>query len=311
MDEMNETQSGVEKTVAAPVADTEATLLGAAIVCPVCNTENSPGEKYCGECGFLLSSTPGEAVPAVEEGEQARLVDPAGQREYLLHPGENSVGRESTDVLLGDSTVSRRHALLVLDSGKCWIEDLGSANGTFVAGKQIQQGERMELADGTELKFGSAIFSVKLPAVEGEAIEAAEEEAPAEAPAAEVEAIEQAAPEVSPVARLVSTTDPGRDFAVVPGPNTIGRGAGNSIVLGDDPYVSSSHAELIADDSGLWLVDVGSTNGTVLNGTKIAPNERVAVNLGDEIAIGQSTFRLEAPVEASEPQAGDESAAAD
>jgi len=108
---------------------------------------------------------------------------------------------------------------------------------------------------------------------------------------------------VSPVARLVSA-DPGREFAVMPGSNTIGRRAGNSIVLSDDPYVSGSHAEIIADEGGFWLVDVGSTNGTILNGSSITPNERVAVNLGDEIVVGQSTFRLEAPVEAS--QTGDE-----
>ena len=287
--EMNE--SNLKKTVVAQSPGADATLLGATIVCPVCSTENAPTEKYCGECGFLLSSTPGEAVPAAEESEQPRLVDAAGQREHLLHQGENTVGRENTDVLLADPTVSRRHALLILDSGKCRVEDLGSTNGTYVAGKQIQQGERVELVDGAELKFGSVVLFLKLPASAGEAVEAAEEEAPAESPA-EVEEAEPAAPEVSPVARLVSA-DPGREFAVMPGSNTIGRRAGNSIVLSDDPYVSGSHAEIIADEGGFWLVDVGSTNSTILNGTKIEPDAKMALNDDDEIVFGQTTLRFQ------------------
>jgi len=313
----------LERTVAVSANGAEATLLGTTVTCPVCGTENAPNEKYCGECGFLLSSTPGEAAPVVEASEQARLVDVSGQREYPLHEGENTVGREATDILLGDPSVSRRHALIILDAGKCSIEDVGSTNGTYVGGKQIQAGERVELADGVELKFGSAVVLLKMPpapeAAEpseaGEAVEAPAEEIAVEEVESEAEEVAEVAgvpeteepeeavtPEVAPVARLVSTTDPSREFAVVSGSNTIGRGAGNDIVLSDDPYVSGSHAELIADERGFWLMDVGSTNGTTLNGSRIEANSRMALSDGDEIVFGQTTVRLEIPgQEADEP----------
>ena len=327
MNDMNaEAQaSDPEKTMVATAINGEATILGQTVRCPVCSTENAPNEKYCGECGFLLSSTPGEAVETMETGESPVLVDVSSQREFVLRQGENSIGREGTDVLLSDATVSRRHALLILEEDGCWVEDLGSTNGTYVAGKQIESGERVQASDGTELKFGSVVLSLRLPSV-GEAEPS--EESPGEPVASQdVDASEETADvdtevvpgevegvsEESPVARLVSAPDPDRTFPITWGTNTVGRRAGNAVALSDDAYVSGSHAELIADERGFWLVDVGSTNGTSLNGTRVSPNTRMILNDGDEIVFGQSAVKFEIPpVETSEEEeSGEESEASD
>ena len=307
MEDMDKTQLTPDKTMVAPAVDANATLLGTTVTCPVCKTENAPNEKYCGDCGFLLSSTPGEEVAVVEPAEQPRLIDNRQQTEYVLRAGENTVGRENTDVLLADPTVSRRHALIVMDAGKCWVQDVGSTNGTYVNGQQIHVGETVELPDGGEVKFGSVVLSMKLPIVEteapAEAEEAAAEEetsetsevvevAEAELPEEVVEAEEETPVEARPPARLISA-DASREHAVVMGTNIIGRRAGNDIVLTDDPYVSGSHAELVADERGFWLTDVGSTNGTTLNGTRIAPDNKMALNDGDEIVFGQTALRFE------------------
>lgn len=307
----------LDKTVVAEAVNPDATLLGTTITCPVCATENAPNEKYCGECGFLLSSTPGETVEAVPAVEQPRLVDSTGLREHLLRLGENTVGREGTDVLLVDSTVSRRHAMIILEDAKAWLEDLGSTNGTFVEGKQIQPGERVELADGTDLKFGSAILTLKLPVISDQEEEIAEQETAEEqesAPRAEVEAepIEaaeaeeepeiEAATEVKPAARLISA-DLSVEFAIVPGENTVGRREGNDIVISADPYVSGSHAVITADGQGFWLTDLGSTNGTSLNGAPLAPDAKMALTDGDDITMGKSGFKFAvAEVEADLPE---------
>ena len=157
-----------EKTAVSPAAGAEATILGTTIECPVCRTENAPNEKYCGECGFLLSSTPGKAAPPVETEEFPRLVAPSGGREYLLHEGENTVGREASDILLDDPAVSRRHARIVLENGKCTVEDFGSTNGTYAGGKQISAGAPSPLTDGMELKFGSVSLILRLPETLGQ-----------------------------------------------------------------------------------------------------------------------------------------------
>ena len=64
------------------------------------------------------------------------------------------VGRSrDCDLVLRDPTVSGRHARLVWKNGKILVEDLGSANGTFVDGKRI---ERQLVRPGDELRFGRA-----------------------------------------------------------------------------------------------------------------------------------------------------------
>ena len=68
---------------------------------------------------------------------------------------------------------------------------------------------------------------------------------------------------------------------------TIGRGVGNTCVLKDPTrVVSTKHAEIYAK-GGIWsLCDVGSTNGTLLNGARIASNREHVLHDGDRIAVG-------------------------
>lgn len=316
MDNLAATQqiSTIDKTML--TSSPNATIMGAPVKCPVCGTENAPSEQYCGNCGFLLASTP-ETEVAVASGNEARLTDASGEREYFLKEGENTVGRENTDVLLNDGTVSRRHAIITLEGGKCSVQDLGSTNGTFVAGQQIRGEEKAELADGGEVKFGSAVLRLKLPeASETPSAEPVTEvndvtEAPtseaqasepnsntwdipaAAAPQAPVETADQQIEGPTPVASLVSTTDPSKVFPVLEGLNTIGRRSDNSIVITGDSYISGAHAELVADERGFWLLDVGSTNGTVLNGARITPNSRMALDTGDDIVFGQTAVKFQ------------------
>ena len=69
---------------------------------------------------------------------------------------------------------------------------------------------------------------------------------------------------------------------------TIGRSRDNSIVL-DDMLVSRRHVVITADDEGLLLRDVGSRNGTFVNGRRV---EQIHLHEGDRIGIGASTFEV-------------------
>jgi len=77
------------------------------------------------------------------------------------------------------------------------------------------------------------------------------------------------------------------------------------VVLRDDPYVSGTHAQIIAEDDVFRLTDLGSTNGTFLNGQRLNPNEPVVLQAGDEITLGGLTYRFEprAAAEAEEEEA--------
>lgn len=72
--------------------------------------------------------------------------------------------------------------------------------------------------------------------------------------------------------------------------SSVGRDAGNDIVLNDDA-ASAKHAIVSFADGQWWLEDAGSTNGTVLNGSRIWDRERF--HYGDEVAVGRIALRLE------------------
>ena len=84
----------------------------------------------------------------------------------------------------------------------------------------------------------------------------------------------------------------GKRVVVSAGGATIGRGRASDIVLGD-PNVSREHAE-IRPRGGSWVItDLGSTNGSQLNGRRLEGSE--VLRSGDEIELGESTmtFTLE------------------
>ncbi|WP_460468229.1 FHA domain-containing protein [Calidifontibacter terrae] len=69
---------------------------------------------------------------------------------------------------------------------------------------------------------------------------------------------------------------------------SIGRGRENSIVL-DDMLVSRKHIRITADDQGLLLEDLGSRNGTYVNGQRV---DRAHLEEGDRIGVGATTFEV-------------------
>ncbi len=75
---------------------------------------------------------------------------------------------------------------------------------------------------------------------------------------------------------------------------TIGRTAENDIVLADDD-ISRCHAMLLAQPEGVFLLDLGSTNGTFVNGVPAVQDEPVRLNDGDRISIGPASLRYSAP----------------
>lgn len=77
----------------------------------------------------------------------------------------------------------------------------------------------------------------------------------------------------------------------------VGRSPDNDIVLSNEPTVSRLHAELV-NDGVQWAVrDLGSHNGTHVNGVRLGDNEVKEVGLGDVIGVGNVTIRLHADIE--------------
>jgi hypothetical protein len=98
----------------------------------------------------------------------------------------------------------------------------------------------------------------------------------------------------APVSRLsgIGGMYVGRSFVLSPGENTVGR-QDALILLADDSQVSRRHAAITLADDGLATVnDLGSTNGSFLNDTRI--DSSIELQPGDVLRFGTSLFKVEA-----------------
>jgi DNA-binding winged helix-turn-helix (wHTH) protein len=82
------------------------------------------------------------------------------KKEIGLATGENIVGRDrGATVRIDESSISRRHARIVIDGKRARIEDLGSKNGTFVDGKNVVKPH--VLSDGDRIQVGTVVVEFR------------------------------------------------------------------------------------------------------------------------------------------------------
>ena len=96
-------------------------------------------------------------------------------------------------------------------------------------------------------------------------------------------------------ARLVVVKSPaleeGSDVVLDSAPLTVGRSDGNDLELRGDEFASAEHARFEPRRDGVWLSDVGSTNGTFVNGARLERPRKLAP--GDVIRIGSTDLRFD------------------
>lgn len=281
--DLNKTQIGVP-----PTADPNKTIMGSGpslnttitikpVQCPVCKAFNPPGMMYCNECGLIFEkSLDGDAfgAPAVQ---LPCLVETTG-KEHQLRPGANAFGRQG-DIAVEDTRVSRTHARVTLDGDTVTVEDLGSTNGTKVAGALLPAGEVRTVNPGETVSFGGFEMSLTMPG----------EQNKTQAALSGRTAVIQAAPTVNTAAAWLIVDD--EEFALEHGKHSFGRRTDNDIVI-SDPFVSGKHGEIEVDDSGVYLTDTGSSNGTVMNDAKLAQNHKTQLQKGDVIKLGEKVITI-------------------
>jgi pSer/pThr/pTyr-binding forkhead associated (FHA) protein len=281
----NRTQLGAppsfdpNKTMLGTAPNINATQIIKPIQCPVCKTFNPAGVMFCVDCGLIFDrALPGDAfgAPAIQ---LPMLVESSG-REQPVRPGVTTVGREG-DVMITDGRVSRRHAQLTSQDGNILIEDLGSTNGTKVEGTALGPGEKRELKGGEKISFGGVEVVLAMPG-------AASGNATQTIPSNKTSAM-SAPPQVErPAAHLVGE---GHEYPLKAGTNSFGRREGNDVRI-TDPYVSGHHGQIEVTEQGIFLTDVGSSNGTVVNEAKLVPNMRTTITPEDVIRLGSLEFQV-------------------
>lgn len=299
--------------------------MGASADCPVTAGKVPVGEAVCPECGVDLGMLPepsGEFEEVAPREWVARFDEETG-RQHRLGVGRNTVGRESADVVLPDKTVSRMHAYVEVSEDRVVvIEDLGSTNGTMINGERLAPQSSRTVEDGDTVRFGSIRLLLKIASPTGEfrddiplgemPVDFDLGQVPSIIPslALSMPALAQSEPEplgalerlfrgepAAPVAargKLIATRgDIISEHPLPEGVTTFGRRADCSIVLRNDPYVSSTHAQIEATGDVFQLTDVGSTNGTLFNGERLEPGKTLDLKAGDEIVIGGTIFRFD------------------
>ncbi|MEU8590672.1 FHA domain-containing protein [Streptomyces sp. NPDC048664] len=224
-----------------------------------------------------------------------------------------TLGRDPQgDIVFEDARVSWRHATITWN-GRSWaVEDHGSTNGTFLQGRRIQQ---EEVGPGTALHLGNptdgprlnlSAVAAAVPTAQGAnagwAQQAAPQQVPAQAAPPQIPPQQQAAGQAPPA------HGPGADAGASPvhgdrSPTTfhqfslgrvmrIGRALENELVV-SDLQVSRHHAEFRATPDGRFEIhDLGSHNGTYVNGVPIAKGGSALLGPNDIVGVGHSTFRL-------------------
>ena len=283
--------------------------MGAEEHCPALLGRSAATDQYCPECGYLLALLRTGLPESTAEAEMPQIrLEEEGGRSHPLRLGSNLVGREVAEVLLPDKTVSRQHARLeVIGAEEITLEDLSSTNGTQVNDQLLVPHIPRRLASGDQIRFGSILTTLSLPEIEpppeieGVSPAPLEVETGATFAASEIAAVPTAAVR----ATLREMREPASDetepleVPLHPGVTSFGRRSENTVVLLGDPYVSGSHAQIVADGDVFRLVDVGSTNGTLINGNRLTIQEPVLLSSGDLIVIGGIALRFE-PVSAEE-----------
>ncbi|MFF0290695.1 FHA domain-containing protein [Streptomyces sp. NPDC005262] len=184
------------------------------------------------------------------------------------------VGRDPlSDIVIDDVRVSWHHAVLRPVADHWSLEDENSTNGTYTGGKRIHESG---VGPGSVIRFGH----------------------PADGPCAVLVGQEPPPPALHPADRPSAVSMPAatgtfrQPTTVRPRPVhtvRIGRSADNDLVV-NDLTVSHRHAELRAHPDGTYeIVDLGSHNGTYLNGQLVG---RAPVAAGDIVGIGHSEFSL-------------------
>ncbi|MFC7221359.1 FHA domain-containing protein [Streptomyces polyrhachis] len=211
------------------------------------------------------------------------------------------LGRDpQSEVVLDDARVSWRHATIRW-GGRGWLlEDHGSTNGTFVHGQRVHQ---TEVGAGSSVHLGNATDGPHLrltaTAVGAEVHGAPTYLAPAQ-PAWGGGGEGAAPPRIPPQGGapvqgtpIYGNHNPTTFHKLHLGRVTrIGRALDNELRV-DDLQVSRHHAEFRAAPDGRFeIFDLGSHNGTFVNGQQLAPRTSRLIGPQDIVGVGHSTFRL-------------------
>jgi pSer/pThr/pTyr-binding forkhead associated (FHA) protein len=221
-------------------------------------------------------------------GRTVRLSFPQGEhQDVIVPPGEITIGSAPDNtVVLATDGIQPHHASIVVDQRGFTLLVKGAEAWTHVNARPVREKAILRLGDVVSLQSVNLLLkpdsddSIYLPA------EAVGEDMK------DVEANDTRYRQVPPKAVLRGVSGPyfGKVVAIR-GRLVIGRGDDCDLVL-DEPEMSRKHAMIEVRQNDIYLRDLGSTNGTYVNGVKVRD---AALFTGDQLAFDRNRFLIEAP----------------
>jgi pSer/pThr/pTyr-binding forkhead associated (FHA) protein len=227
-------------------------------------------------------ATPTVATNRGRTGASAgRVVSLVDGREYPVPASGLRIGRDAAcDIVVPGTDVSRQHAELTLGPSGYVVRDL-SANGVFVNGSRTGDAHMLRRGDVIRIGTEEFRFYADLPA------------------ALPVHAPEPPAPVLAPTLATLEVVNEGATRGTrfhLRGPLVhIGRGPHNDVVVVDES-VSDTHAKIQRRDSGWFVVDMESTNGTYVAGRRVKGEQQLGKTAAVRFGGVKVIFRSEPDV---------------
>ena len=193
--------------------------------------------------------------------------------------GDVSFGRFNCEVNYpDDSSISDRHALLSIHEGKLHLEDLSSPSGTF-----IKQRRDTELVPGDVFVLGRDLFRFTTQSLDEAESPNAGQGTVAWAGAPRL----QRGPITAKLEHIQLTGEIIEEFKLDKPETTLGR-TNAHLVFKDDPFMSGTHARIVAQPGRFILQDLRSRNGVFRR-----IRREVELEDGDEFFLGEHIFRVQ------------------
>jgi pSer/pThr/pTyr-binding forkhead associated (FHA) protein len=206
-------------------------------------------------------------------------------KEYAVPDKGLVIGRDAgCDVVVPRNEVSRRHAELAPTEDGYVVRDT-SSNGVYVNGERIQGSHRLARADvirvgGEEFRFHADVLNPTPPSSSPSTKEGVVLRSDSLTPSLANTLFNQRVVETTvrePLATLeVLNEGPSKGirYAIRTPLAQVGRGMNNDVRLTDES-VSEIHAKLERRDDGWYVVDMNSTNGTYVSGSRVTGERRL------------------------------------
>lgn len=258
-----------------------------ATACPRCGAPAGVG-SFCARCGQALGDRSTQVLHRAQATQvlgglapgRARLVlergDAQGGATFRLDAEAVGAGRSGPVAFPDDPFLAPHHATFLYRAGTLHVRDEGAPGGTFLRLRglsvPLRAGDAFAVGDRL-LRFAGPLPPAPPPAPDGT------KRLGAPRPAGPAIVLEES----------LEGGATGRVF-VRGGPSvTIGR-AGCAVSLGDDPWLSQAHAEILLEPDGTArLRDLGSATGTFL---RLPPHAERELRDGDAVRIGREVLRV-------------------